>query len=129
MTLSLRARGALALGIFLALIAGADRLAAQDAEAVDFGRTIQPVLARRCFPCHGPDKQEAGLRLDRRKIAVSELESGMRPIVPGQPDESELLARISAEIDFLRMPPEGKPLSEEEIAAFRRWIAAGAEWE
>ena len=88
-----------------------------------------PVLAKRCFHCHGPDKAESSLRLNSQKSAFAEADSGLHAIVPGKPDDSELITRISETDESLRMPPEGKPLSKEEIETFRRWIAGGAKWE
>ncbi len=99
------------------------------AAAGDFARDIQPLLARRCFSCHGPDTQEAGLRLDERAVAVAALDSGSRAIVPGDADASELIARITSTDPDVRMPPEGKPLSPAEVATLRAWIDAGAEWQ
>ncbi|MAT68901.1 MAG: hypothetical protein CMJ58_05200 [Planctomycetaceae bacterium] len=99
-----------------------------DAPAVDFARDVKPLLARRCFACHGPETGEGGLRLTSRAEALAELDSGMLAIVPGDPDESELLARVSSDDEFMRMPPEGEPLTPEEIQTLRRWIAEGADW-
>ncbi|HVX13523.1 MAG TPA: DUF1553 domain-containing protein [Pirellulales bacterium] len=106
-------------------------VAAQPAASggVDFGRDIQPILAKRCFACHGPDKGEGGLRLNRRETAVAELDSGTHGIVPGNPDESELIRRITSEEEGERMPPEGKPLAADQVDLIRRWIADGAKWE
>lgn len=101
--------------------------------SIDFGRDIRPLLSDRCFKCHGPDaaSREAGLRLDQRETATAELESGVVAVVPGKPDESELLARIDSEDESMRMPPvdSGKSLSPEERALLRKWIAAGAPFE
>ncbi len=96
---------------------------------INFRRDIQPLLARRCYQCHGPDKAEAGLKLDDRKRALAELDSGVHAITPGKPEASELLARVASNDDSVRMPPEGKPLSEVEVALLRRWITAGAAWQ
>ena len=96
---------------------------------VDFARDVQPVLARRCFRCHGPDKAEAGLRLDLRDRAFARLESGAHALVAGKVAESELYKRISSHDADERMPPEGKPLTTTEIDAIRHWIAEGATWE
>ncbi len=93
----------------------------------DFARDIQPILATKCVRCHGPETSEAGLRLDERAKAIGKLDSGNRAIVPGEPDASELLRRVSAE-ESERMPPEGEPLGERQIGALRQWIAAGANW-
>lgn len=103
---------------------------AQDAAPVDFGRDVKPILARRCFACHGPDKAEGGLTLtDKNSVLAAELDSGLRAVVPGELDDSELLRRISSTDEFERMPPEGKPLTENEISIVRRWIEQGAAWE
>ncbi len=98
------------------------------AEAVDFSRDIQPLLAKRCLACHGPDTQEAGLRLDDRGGATQELDSGARAIVPGQSAVSEILKRITATDPDIRMPPEGPRLTPAEVAALTTWIDDGAEW-
>jgi hypothetical protein len=95
---------------------------------VSFATEIQPILARRCFPCHGPDKAEAGLRLNSLEMAVAQLESGNRAIVPGDTAASAILERITSSEDGVRMPPEGKPLTEIEQQRFARWVAQGAEW-
>ena len=103
------------------------------AAELDFNKDIRPIFAENCYLCHGPDKssREAGLRLDLRDIATSEAESGMTAIVPGNPDESELILRVSAEEDFMAMPPEGhgERLSDEQIALLRKWIEEGAKYE
>ncbi|HVW36626.1 MAG TPA: c-type cytochrome domain-containing protein, partial [Pirellulales bacterium] len=98
------------------------------AEQVDFNRDIQPLLAQRCYRCHGPDKAEGGLKLNERDRALAELDSGQHAIVAGKPEESELLRRVESEDESSRMPPEGKPLKPVEIALLRSWIAAGAAW-
>jgi hypothetical protein len=108
-----------------ALIAGSQAWA----KPVDFSREVKPILARRCFACHGPDSGEGGLRLDRREHALSELDSGLLAIVPEDADSSELMARITAEDESLRMPPEGKPLTAAEIDVLRRWIDEGAPYQ
>jgi hypothetical protein len=97
-------------------------------QRVNFARDIKPVLARRCFACHGPNTQEGGLRLDNREAALAELDSGAHAIVPGDIEQSELLSRVAETDESMRMPPEGKPLTSEEIAKLRAWIGQGAEW-
>ena len=93
---------------------------------LDFERDIQPLLAR-CVQCHGPGKG-AGLRLDGRAAALAELDSGAHAIVPGKPEESELLRRIADASAEGRMPPKGEMLPAAAVAKLRAWIAAGAEW-
>ena len=98
----------------------------------DFAREVRPILSNRCFKCHGPDeeRQEAGLRLDVRDAALAELDSGARAIVPGHPDDSELVARItSTDPDLVMPPPHAKvTLSADEKRILADWVAAGAEY-
>jgi hypothetical protein len=98
------------------------------AEPIDFSRDIQPLLAKRCVACHGPDTQEAGLRLDERAGATRELESGERAIVPGDATASEMLARLTSSDPDIQMPPEGPRVAAADIERIRLWINAGAEW-
>ncbi len=98
-------------------------------KALDFTREVRPILAARCFQCHGHDDKvrKDGLRLDVRDGATKELKDGSRAIVPGKPDDSELYQRITAD-DSSVMPPAkaGKRLTKEEVAVLKRWIEQGA---
>jgi mono/diheme cytochrome c family protein len=113
----------------LSLAASFVQCAGAESGAVSFVRDVKPVLARRCFPCHGPNQHEGGLRLDDPEAALAKLDSGLHAIVPGRVEESALIARVSAADEAERMPPEGNPLAPKEIDALRRWIAGGAKWE
>lgn len=111
-------------------IAASASLYAQPAERpLDFSREVQPILAKNCYQCHGPNDAEGGLRLNSREGSVAVLDSGSQAVVPGKPSESELLRRITSTDHGERMPPEGKPLTEAQIDILRRWIASGAEWQ
>ena len=110
------------------LPAGFSAPAMHAAEPVDFSRDIQPLLAKRCIACHGPDTQEAGLRLDDPAGATKELDSGSRAIVPGKTAESEILERIASTDTDLQMPPEGPRLTPGQVESLRRWIDEGAAW-
>lgn len=114
--------------VCLVMLDGGTLLLAQQAD-IQFARDVQPILARRCYKCHGPNEAEGGLQLDSQAGAFAELESGATAIVPGDSSSGELMARITGTGDGDRMPPEGKPLSDEEIQAIRTWIDSGAEWE
>lgn len=100
------------------------------AAPLDYAREVRPILAEHCFQCHGPDvtKREAGLRLDVRESATGKLDSGETAIVPGKPQECELVRRIKATEPESIMPPPAakKPLNPREIATLERWIAEGA---
>ena len=96
----------------------------------DFTRDIRPILSHNCFACHGPDEHDrrGGLRLDDRDAATAELDSGGRAIVPGHPDESELIARIhETDPDTVMPPPESNHvLTAAHKETLAKWIAAGA---
>lgn len=105
---------------------------ARAADEIRFGRDVLPILADRCFHCHGPEEthREAELRLDLHEDALAD-RGGYSAIVPGKPDDSELIKRVTNQDADERMPPPDshrKPLSEREIDILRRWIAAGAKW-
>ncbi|GIW93963.1 MAG: hypothetical protein KatS3mg110_2004 [Pirellulaceae bacterium] len=103
------------------------------AEPIDFARDVRPILAGHCFKCHGPDQaqRQSGLRLDERLSAIAPADSGKPAIVPGKPEESELVRRIYAEDASECMPPpeEKRPLSEKQKAILRQWIAEGAPYQ
>src|SRR6516225_506875 len=88
---------------------GLDSAVARAADSpgpVDFNRQIRPILAERCYQCHGPDakQRKADLRLDLRE-GLFRTADGTTIVAPSQPEESELLFRISTELSELRMPP------------------------
>ena len=99
---------------------------------IDFTRQIRPILSEKCFTCHGPDekKRKADLRLDIRKEVFKKLKSDRYAVVPGQPDQSELVARIQTENEDDLMPPpkSGKHLTPEQVLLLRRWVESGAEY-
>ncbi len=103
------------------------------ADQVEFNRDVRPILSNHCFACHGPDSatREAGLRLDQRDVATGEAESGLRAIVPGDVNASELIRRITAEDEDERMPPSGgsKRLNADQSAILRAWVEQGAEYQ
>ncbi|MEZ6061838.1 MAG: DUF1549 domain-containing protein [Planctomycetaceae bacterium] len=100
------------------------------ADVPDFQRDVRPLLSDRCLACHGPDEHErqADLRLDQPASLTADRD-GLRVVVPGDPDASELIIRVTSDDESLVMPPpeSGKTLSDEEIGILRRWIASGAE--
>jgi hypothetical protein len=103
------------------------------AEKLNFNRDVRPILSDACFHCHGPDEKErkGGLRLDVRDAALKGGDSGPA-IIPGKPDESELVKRmLLAHDDEDLMPPKKmkKPLKPDQIALLKRWVAEGAEYQ
>jgi 4-amino-4-deoxy-L-arabinose transferase-like glycosyltransferase len=89
---------------------------------------IEPILAKKYFSCHGPEKQKGKLRLDIRSAALAQGQSGEPAIVPGAPLKSRLVASVLLPTDHDDvMPPAGKePLTPEEIVRLIHWIQSGA---
>lgn len=96
------------------------------AAKLEFNRDVRPILSDACFACHGPDKakRKADLRLDTA-------EGGKGVVVPGKPDESELIKRIVSHDDKHVMPPpkSGRKLTASQIATLKEWVRQGARWE
>jgi len=100
----------------------------------DFQREIRPILSNNCFRCHGPDENERkggknGLRLDIPEGAAEDL-GGYQALVPGKPEDSEIIKRlVSTDRDEMMPPPKtGKKLSGHEIDLLRQWIKSGGEY-
>ena len=97
---------------------------------VDYNWDVRPILSDNCFRCHGPDEKsrQARLRLDTPDGAYAALARGEHAIVPGSPDQSEMIRRVSATTAAVRMPPAStnKTLTTEQIETLRAWIAQGA---
>lgn len=103
-----------------------------DERKVDYTRDVRPILADNCLRCHGndPTHREAELRLDQ--LAGGEDFRGAEEVItPGDPDASEVIARITSDDPDEHMPPAdtGKALKPEQIETLRRWIAEGAEYQ
>ena len=100
--------------------------------AIDFAREVRPILSEHCFACHGPDagKRKSGLRLDEKESAFGKAESGEIAIVPGAPERSELIRRIttSDKDDVMPPPKEHKQLKPAQAALLKQWIKEGAVW-
>ena len=107
----------------MSVVRGGEELS--PAEAEFFEKRVRPVLAEKCYSCHGAEKQELGIRLDSRDAVIAGGDAG--PIVDIEtPGESSLLAAIGYAGD-VQMPPDGQ-LSADEIAALTRWVKIGMPW-
>lgn len=100
-------------------------------DAIDFTSQIRPILADNCYACHGPDDNQRAtdLRLDQQASALQDL-GGYTAIEPGDPQASELVARIHSDDPDFVMPPSGhlKKLTPEQRQLLTQWIAEGANW-
>ncbi len=123
------------LALAAAIISVLNLLVASESMAddpINFNRDVRPILANNCFACHGFDEssREAGLRLDTREGATEDL-GGYAAIVPGKPNESELMVRVIAAEDDGLMPPTDshkQRLDKQSINTLRQWILSGAPW-
>jgi len=118
----------LALG---SLVSFAADTPASGSKPIQFDRDVRPILSENCFACHGPDanKRKAKIRLDTKEGALAELD-GSAAIVPGKPEESTLIDRITSTEPDEKMPPANseKKLTPNQIEILRRWVASGAEY-
>lgn len=105
---------------------GTSPVRAQSDGAAHFEKRVRPVLLKNCVSCHGPKKQESGLRLDSRGRALAGGEIAGPAIDLKSPNKSPLLRAIRHEGD-ITMPPDGK-LPRDEIRAIESWLKAGAPW-
>lgn len=105
----------------------AGELPSRSSQPVDFVRDVLPIFVQSCWECHGPRKQRSGFRLDFRQAALKGGDLGPA-ILPGQSAASPLVRYVAGLEEGLRMPPEGKPLSAEQIGILRKWIDDGADW-
>jgi hypothetical protein len=110
----------------------ASTAAAAEPDRVSFNRDLRPIMSDTCFRCHGPDRnaRKADMRLDIREEATKPTRSGRIPIVPGEPDKSEIINRIFSTGANV-MPPKTahKELTQAQKELFRRWVAEGAVYE
>ena len=103
----------------------------------DFQRDIRPILSDKCFHCHGPDaaerkggKKGVGLRVDTAEGILADLGDGRRVVVPGQPEKSLLLQRVTTtDPDDVMPPPKlGKKVTPREVELLTAWIKSGAKF-
>jgi hypothetical protein len=116
--------------LFLCLLLGAAYfIHRRSDDEVHFSRDVRPILNQNCMPCHGGVRQKNGVSFLFREEALGTGKSGKRTIVPGKPDESELIARVTSSDPEARMPYHAAALSPQQIGLLRRWIKQGAKWE
>ena len=115
----------------LALLAISTQSHAADKDKVQFNRDIRPILADKCFACHGPDKatRKAKLRLDIREEATKPRDFDAA-ITPGDPAKSSVIERVFTDDEDDIMPPldSNRKVTKEQIELLKRWIDEGAEY-
>ena len=121
--------------LYLVAFASLTALGAAEAatDPVRFNRDIRPIMSDTCFHCHGFDakSRKGDLRLDLREFALKAGKSGAVAIVPGKPDESEVIKRLYSkdEDDVMPAKESHKTLTDAQKQLFRRWIQEGAAYE
>jgi len=112
-----------------ALAVGQNQKAVAASTPVGFSKELAPILAKKCVVCHGPEKSKGHYRLDSFDWLMKAGESKTAPVVPGQPEPSELMRRLTAKDEDDRMPQKDDPLPVEQIALIERWIKEGAKFD
>lgn len=92
-----------------------------------FEKSVRPVLAERCYECHGAHKHQNGLRLDSRAAVLRGSDYG-KVVEPGQPSASKLIKAITHAPGVEAMPKKGNKLTSSEIAAIEKWVQLGLPW-
>jgi hypothetical protein len=100
----------------------------KDNRRIDYNVDVKPILNKKCISCHGGVKKQGGFSLLFREEALAETKSGKPAIIPGDPDASEMIRRLTLKDEEERMPYKEHPLAEEEINVLRTWIKQGAKW-
>jgi len=95
---------------------------------IDFNTQVKPLLNKNCIVCHGGVKRQGGFSLLFRSDALAVNESGKPAIIPGKPDASEFIKRLTHHDLEERMPYQEEPLKKDEIELLRQWVKQGAEW-
>ena len=119
--------GGLVLGLLLLFVAPGSAAAPSVAELEFFEAKIRPVLVESCYPCHSAasGKSKGGLFVDTRDLLRKGGGTGPA-VVPGQPDASLLIKAVRYADPDLQMPPQGKKLSDAQIADLEAWVKMGA---
>jgi hypothetical protein len=95
---------------------------------VDFNTQVKPIFNKKCITCHGGVRRKAGFSLLFRSEALMKNESGKPAIIPGDPQHSEMIKRLTLKDPEERMPYKHEPLSAGEIDILKKWIKEGAPW-
>jgi hypothetical protein len=95
---------------------------------IDYNTDVKPIINKKCISCHGGVKKQGGFSLLFREEALAETKSGKPAIIPGDPDGSEMIRRLTLKDEEERMPYKEHPLAEEDINTLRAWIKQGAKW-
>jgi WD40 repeat protein len=113
----------------LSILSGWGAAADAPPSPASFVRDVAPILVHHCQACHGPKTAESNYRVDSYEFFMQPGDSGVPPVTPGKPDESEIHELITAEDADQRMPNNGSRLSDDQIRTIGQWIEAGAKFD
>ncbi|HEY0612327.1 MAG TPA: DUF1549 domain-containing protein, partial [Chitinophaga sp.] len=116
------------LTIAVAVVAVALFIYCTHEKPVDFNTEVKPIINKKCITCHGGVKRQGDFSLLFRSEAVGKTKSGRYGIIPGDPEGSEMIRRLTLKDPEERMPYKHEPLSDAEIATLRKWVKQGAKW-
>jgi uncharacterized protein DUF1553/uncharacterized protein DUF1549/cytochrome c len=114
--------------LVIAVSCNAEKAKKINLSAIDYNLHVRPIINENCIVCHGGVKKSSNLSFLFREEALAVNKSGKRAIVPGDPGNSEMIARINNHDSEERMPLDHDPLSDQEIRILTKWIEQGAEW-
>lgn len=116
--------------VILSIATGAGIMlaACHSGKKVDFSSEVKPILNKHCISCHGGVKQNGGFSVLFREEALGVTKSGKPAIIPGHPEKSEFIRRLTCRDPKERMPQKGEPLTGAEVDILTRWVKQGAEW-
>src|SRR3954466_10457771 len=122
MRLKLNKRLLTVMAVIAALILLSAWMIHASTDKVDFTTQVKPIINRSCITCHGGVRQKGGFSLLFREEALAKTESGKRGIVPGDPENSEMIRRINLKDPEERMPYKHDPLSQSDIDILTKWV-------
>ncbi|HWB28507.1 MAG TPA: DUF1553 domain-containing protein [Chitinophagaceae bacterium] len=113
--------------IAVAIIASAWLIARGDSY-VDYSTQVKPIINNNCITCHGGVKAKGNFSLLFRDEALGKTKSGKPAIIPGDPEHSEMIRRLTLTDPDERMPYHHNSLNKEDIDILRKWVKEGAPW-
>lgn len=114
--------------IVLSVIILVGYLLLSPSKKIDFSADVKPIFNKKCISCHGGVKAKAGFSVLFREEALAKTESGKPAIIPGDPDGSEMIRRLTLKDPEERMPYKHEALTKHEIRILKEWIRQGAHW-
>jgi mono/diheme cytochrome c family protein len=97
-------------------------------QTIDYNTQVKPIFNKNCITCHGGVRRKAGFSLLFRSEALANTESGKPAIIPGDPEHSEMIRRLTLKDPEERMPYKHDALAASDIDILRKWVKQGAQW-